>query len=88
MNGTGFGGSEAAFYLRKRLGKRVQVTMVGASEGFLFEPNTVTESEDAQFDKATFAQVPLRLTVNLEMPGRRARGAVFLTTHELHRSSR
>jgi len=39
--GTGFGGLESAFYLRKRLGKRVQVTIVSASEEFLFKPNTI-----------------------------------------------
>lgn len=39
--GTGFGGLEAAFYLRKRLGKRVQLTMVSASEEFHFKPNTI-----------------------------------------------
>lgn len=39
--GTGFGGLEAAFYLRKRLGKRVNVTVVSASEEFLFKPNTI-----------------------------------------------
>ena len=39
--GTGFGGLETAFYLRKRLGKRVQVTVVSASEEFLFKPNTI-----------------------------------------------
>ena len=39
--GTGFGGLEAAFYLRKRLGKRVELTMVSASEEFLFKPNTI-----------------------------------------------
>ena len=30
--GTGFGGLEAAFYLRKRLGKRVQITVVGEND--------------------------------------------------------
>ena len=39
--GTGFGGLEAAFYLRKRLGKRVHLTMVSASEEFHFKPNTI-----------------------------------------------
>jgi sulfide:quinone oxidoreductase len=39
--GTGFGGLEAAFYLRKRLGKRVRVTVVGENDTFLFKPNTI-----------------------------------------------
>ncbi len=39
--GTGFGGLEAAFYVRKRLGKRVQVTVVGENDTFLFKPNTI-----------------------------------------------
>ncbi len=39
--GTGFGGLEAAFYLRKRLGRRVQITIVSESSTFLFKPNTI-----------------------------------------------
>src|SRR5512146_3320776 len=39
--GTGFGGLEAAFYLRKRLGKRVRLTVVSESDTFLFKPNTI-----------------------------------------------
>jgi sulfide:quinone oxidoreductase len=39
--GTGFGGLEAAFYLRKRLGRRVQLTIVSDSSSFLFKPNTI-----------------------------------------------
>jgi NADH dehydrogenase FAD-containing subunit len=39
--GTGFGGLEAAFYLRKRLGKRAQITVVSENDTFLFKPNTI-----------------------------------------------
>ncbi len=39
--GAGFGGLESAFYLRKRLGKQVQVTVVSPSDHFLFKPNTI-----------------------------------------------
>jgi NADH dehydrogenase FAD-containing subunit len=39
--GTGFAGLEAAFYLRKRLGKRVQISVVGENDTFLFKPNTI-----------------------------------------------
>lgn len=39
--GTGFGGLEAAFYLRKRLGKRIALTIVGENDEFHFKPNTI-----------------------------------------------
>jgi NADH dehydrogenase FAD-containing subunit len=39
--GTGFAGLEAAFYLRKRLGKRIALTVVGESPTFYFKPNTI-----------------------------------------------
>lgn len=39
--GSGFGGLEAAFYLRKRLGRGVQITMVSEHDNFLFKPNTI-----------------------------------------------
>jgi NADH dehydrogenase FAD-containing subunit len=39
--GGGFGGLEAAFYLRKRIGKRAQVTVISPSDRFLFKPNTI-----------------------------------------------
>jgi sulfide:quinone oxidoreductase len=39
--GTGFGGLEAAFYLRQRLGKSVHITVVSKSDSFLFKPNTI-----------------------------------------------
>ena len=39
--GTGFAGLEAVFYLRKRLGKRIDLTMVGEHDAFHFKPNTI-----------------------------------------------
>ncbi|MCA8946882.1 MAG: FAD-dependent oxidoreductase, partial [Planctomycetes bacterium] len=39
--GSGFGGLEAAFYLRQRLGKRVDLTVVAENDYFLFKPNTI-----------------------------------------------
>jgi NADH dehydrogenase FAD-containing subunit len=39
--GGGFGGLEAAFYLRKRLGRRANLTLVSDREEFLFKPNTI-----------------------------------------------
>ncbi|MFO0615391.1 MAG: FAD-dependent oxidoreductase [Polyangiaceae bacterium] len=39
--GTGFGGLESAFYLRKRLGENAQITLVGERAQFEFRPNTI-----------------------------------------------
>jgi sulfide:quinone oxidoreductase len=39
--GGGFGGLEAAFYLRKRLGRHCQLTLVSDRDEFLFKPNTI-----------------------------------------------
>lgn len=39
--GGGFGGLEAAFNLRMRLGKKVDVTVVSDRDTFLFRPNTI-----------------------------------------------
>lgn len=39
--GSGFGGLEAAFYLRKRLGRQVRLTVVSEHDQFLFKPNTI-----------------------------------------------
>jgi sulfide:quinone oxidoreductase len=39
--GSGFGGLETAFYLRSRLGTRVDLTVVAKSHAFLFKPNTI-----------------------------------------------
>lgn len=39
--GGGFGGLEAAFYLRKRLGRRADLMLVSDRDEFLFKPNTI-----------------------------------------------
>jgi sulfide:quinone oxidoreductase len=39
--GGGFGGLEATFYMRKRLGKRANLTLISPSDQFLFKPNTI-----------------------------------------------
>jgi len=39
--GGGFGGLEATFYLRHRLGDRVALTLVSDRDYFLFKPNTI-----------------------------------------------
>jgi len=39
--GGGFGGLEAAFYLRWRLGDRTAITLVSDRDYFLFKPNTI-----------------------------------------------
>ena len=55
--GSGFGGLETAFYLRKRLGRHVDLTVVSNSEQFLFKPNTIyvpfgKPVEELKFDLA------------------------------------
>jgi NADH dehydrogenase FAD-containing subunit len=39
--GGGFGGLEAAFYLRQRLGRHADLTLVSDRASFLFKPNTI-----------------------------------------------
>ncbi len=39
--GGGFAGLESAFYLRKRLGSQIQLTLISDSEVFQFKPNTI-----------------------------------------------
>jgi NADH dehydrogenase FAD-containing subunit len=39
--GGGFGGLEAAFYLRMRLGDRARISLISAKDHFLFRPNTI-----------------------------------------------
>src|SRR6516162_5891588 len=39
--GGGFGGLEAIFYLRKRLGRRADLTLISDCDEFLFKPNTI-----------------------------------------------
>ena len=39
--GGGFGGLESAFYLRKELGKRAEITLVCDRDDFYFKPNSI-----------------------------------------------
>ena len=39
--GGGFGGLEAAFYLRMKLKDRAKITMVSDKDHFLYKPNTI-----------------------------------------------
>ncbi len=60
--GGGFGGLEAAFYLRMRLRDRAILTLVSAQDHFLFKPNTIY---------IPFGMDPERLKVPLSTPARR-----------------
>ena len=60
--GGGFGGLEAAFYLRMKLGERADITLVSDRDYFLFKPNTIY---------IPFGLDPDRLKVGLERPTRR-----------------
>jgi len=66
--GGGFGGLEAAFYLRMRLGDRAAITLVSDREEFLFKPNTIY---------IPFGLDPERLKTGLAKPARR-RGITFV----------
>lgn len=60
--GGGFGGLEAAFYLRMRLKERADITLVSDRDYFLFKPNTIY---------IPFGLDPDRLKVGLGRPTRR-----------------
>jgi sulfide:quinone oxidoreductase len=60
--GGGFGGLEAAFYLRMKLGDRVRITLVSDKDYFLFKPNTIY---------IPFGLDPERLKIGLKRPTRR-----------------
>lgn len=60
--GGGFGGLEAAFYLRMRLGDNADITLVSDRDYFLFKPNTIY---------IPFGLDPERLKVGLGRPTRR-----------------
>ena len=60
--GGGFGGLEAAFYLRMKLQDRADITLVSDRDYFLFKPNTIY---------IPFGLDPERLKVGLERPTRR-----------------
>jgi sulfide:quinone oxidoreductase len=60
--GGGFGGLEAAFYLRMKLGERANITLVSDKDYFLFKPNTIY---------IPFGLDPEKLKVGLRRPTRR-----------------
>ncbi len=57
--GGGFGGLEATFYLRHKLGQAVDLTLVSDREDFLFKPNTIY---------IPFGQDPERFKIPLSRP--------------------
>ncbi len=60
--GGGFGGLEASFYLRMRLGDRVRITLISDQDHFLFKPNTIY---------IPFGLDPERLKIGLRQPTQR-----------------
>jgi sulfide:quinone oxidoreductase len=60
--GGGFGGLEAAFYLRMKLGNEARITLVSDRDYFLFKPNTIY---------IPFGLDPERLMLGLSRPTRR-----------------
>lgn len=60
--GGGFGGLEAAFYLRMKLEDKANITLVSDRDYFLFKPNTIY---------IPFGLDPEKLKVQLERPTRR-----------------
>src|SRR3989442_4823132 len=60
--GGGFGGLEAAFYLRWRLGDRADITLISDRDRFLFKPNTIY---------IPFGLDPEKLMIDLARPARR-----------------
>ena len=57
--GAGFGGLESAFYLRKRLGRRVAITVVAGADRFLFKPNTIYVPFGKSADELTLELPPV-----------------------------
>jgi NADH dehydrogenase FAD-containing subunit len=68
--GGGFGGLEAAFYLRMRLGDRARITLVSDRDRFLFKPNTIY---------IPFGLDPERLMIPLAEPARRKAIALIVS---------
>ncbi len=60
--GGGFGGLEAAFYLRMRLGDRARISLVSDQDHFLYKPNTIY---------IPFGMDPERLKIPLARPTQR-----------------
>ncbi len=69
--GGGFGGLEAAFYLRMRLGDRARITLISDQDHFLFKPNTIY---------IPFGLDPERLKIGLRQPTQR-KGINFVQAH-------
>lgn len=57
--GSGFGGLETTFYLRKRLGRQIDLTVVSNAERFLFKPNTIYMPFGKPLDELTFPLAPV-----------------------------
>ncbi len=68
--GGGFGGLEAAFYLRMRLADQAHITLVSDKDHFLYKPNTIY---------IPFGLDPEKLKIPLDRPTRR-RGIDFVQT--------
>ncbi len=66
--GGGFGGLESAYYLRWRLGDRVDLTLVSDRDHFLYKPNTIY---------IPFGLAPEKLHIDLVRPTRK-RGIDFV----------
>jgi sulfide:quinone oxidoreductase len=60
--GGGFGGLESAFYLRKKVGKKANITLVSDRDKFLFKPNTIY---------VPFGMNPEKLMFGLDKPTRK-----------------
>ena len=60
--GGGFGGLESAFYLRKKVGKKANITLVSDRDKFLFKPNTIY---------IPFGMKPEKLMFGLDKPTRK-----------------
>jgi len=60
--GGGFGGLEAAFYLKMRLEERAHLTLVSDRDTFLFKPNTIY---------IPFGLDPAKLLIPLDVPAHR-----------------
>jgi sulfide:quinone oxidoreductase len=69
--GGGFGGLEAAFYLRMRLGDRARLTLVSDQDHFLYKPNTIY---------IPFGMDPDRLKIPLARPTQR-KDITFVQAH-------
>ncbi len=69
--GGGFGGLEAAFYLRMRLGDRARISLVSDQDHFLYKPNTIY---------IPFGMDPERLKIPLARPTQR-KDITFVQAH-------